>query len=104
TSEYDRLFAACFVAAIDHSSRAGARSRQAAEVMRNFDGRMLADSAAPTIEVRSRVALWKLLLESKLGPEWIRYEWSQAAIALQTIVRDRPARWVPHGVTRFDDI
>src|SRR5262245_15061203 len=104
TSEYDRFFGASFVAAIDHTARAGARARQAAEVMRNFDGRMLADSAAPTIEVRSRVALWKLLLESKLGLEWIRYDWSEAAVALETIVRDRPARWLPKEFTSFDDL
>jgi penicillin amidase len=104
TSEYDRFFAASFVAAIDHSPKAGPRARQAADILRNFDGRMLAESAAPTIEVRARVALWKLLLEPKLGPDWIRYEWSEGAVALENIVRDRPARWLPAEYPTFDDL
>src|SRR5262249_7242362 len=104
TSEYDRFFAGSFVAAIDHSPKAGPRARQAADILRDFDGRMLAESAAPTIEVRARVALWKLLLEPKLGPDWIRYEWSEGAVALENIVRDRPARWLPAGYASFDDL
>ncbi|HKF22406.1 MAG TPA: penicillin acylase family protein [Candidatus Angelobacter sp.] len=104
TSEYDLFFAASFADAIDHSSHAGKRAREAAGILHNFDGRMSADSAAPTIEVRSRVALWKLLLEPKLGPEWIRYEWSESAVALENIVRDRPRRWLPPGYSTFNDL
>jgi penicillin G amidase len=104
TSDYDRFFAERFVYAVDHSSKAGDRAHQAAEIMRNFDGRMLADSAAPTIEVNARKELWALLLESKLGDDWEHYEWSEAAVALETIVRDRPARWLPTGVANFDDL
>lgn len=104
TSDYDRFFAQHFVSAVDHSSKASARAHEAAEIMRNFDGRMLADSAAPTIEVNARKELWALLLESKLGPDWEHYEWSEAAVALETIVRDQPARWLPAGVANFDDL
>src|SRR6185437_12355770 len=65
TSEYDRIFADRFVYAIDHSSKATERTRQAADIMRGFDGRMVMDSAAPTIEVKAHTALWKLLLQPK---------------------------------------
>jgi penicillin amidase len=104
TSDYDRFFAESFVYAVDHSTKASDRAHQAAEIIRNFDGRMLADSAAPTIEVNARKELWALLLESKLGEDWEHYEWSEAAVALETIVRDRPARWLPTGVANFDDL
>jgi penicillin amidase len=104
TSAYDRFFAENFVSAVDRSSKASDRAHQAADVMRNFDGRMLADSAAPTIEVNARKELWALLLESKLGADWEHYEWSEAAVALETIVRDRPARWLPTGIANFDDL
>jgi penicillin G amidase len=104
TSEYDRFIAEHFVYAVDHSSKAGARAREAAEIMRDFDGRMLADSAAPTIEVNARKALWELLLEPKLGAQWEHYEWSEAAVALENIVRDQPARWLPPGYTNFNDL
>lgn len=105
TSEYDRFFAGHFVYAVDHSSKASARAHEAADIMRGFDGRMLADSAAPTIEVNARKALWALLLEPKLGAgEWEHYEWSEAAVALENIVRSQPDRWLPPGYTNFDDL
>jgi penicillin G amidase len=105
TSEYDRFFAEHFVYAVDHSSNASDRAREAAAVMRGFDGRMLADSAAPTIEVNARKALWQLLLEGKLGPGmWDRYEWSESAVAIENIVRTQPERWLPTGYANFDDL
>jgi penicillin amidase len=104
TSEYDHSFADRFVYAIDHSSKATDRTRQAADIMRGFDGRMLADSAAPTIEVKSRVALWKLLLEPKLGVNWDRYEWSEQAVALENIVQQQPDRWLSPSYGNFNDL
>jgi penicillin amidase len=104
TSGYDRFFAEHFVYAVDHSSKAGDRAREAAEIMRGFDGRMLADSAAPTIEVNARKALWELLLKPKLDTDWEHYEWSEAAVALETLVRDQPERWLPPGYSNFNDL
>jgi penicillin amidase len=104
TSGYDRFFAEHFVYAVDHSSKAGARAREAAEIMRGFDGRMLADSAAPTIEVNARKALWELLLKPKLDTDWEHYEWSEAAVALESLVRDQPERWLPPGYSNFNDV
>lgn len=103
TSEYDRLFAAWFVEAVDHSAKAGARAREAASVMRGFDGVMRPDSAAPTIEVKARQALWEMLLEPKLGADWVRYDWSDSSVALENIVESRPQRWLPPGYSNFDD-
>ncbi|HMC31580.1 MAG TPA: penicillin acylase family protein, partial [Candidatus Angelobacter sp.] len=104
TSEYDRFFADKFVYAIDHSSKATNRTRQAADVMRGWDGRMLADSAAPTIEVRTRRYLWEMLLDSKLGNDADNYEWSEAAVALENIVDKQPDRWLPPGYANFNDL
>ncbi|HEV2991061.1 MAG TPA: penicillin acylase family protein, partial [Candidatus Angelobacter sp.] len=92
TSEYDRFFVDRLVYAIDHSSKASQRARQAADIMRGFDGRMTADAVAPTIETRARTALWKKLLEAKLGADWDMYSWSEAAVALESIVQTQPAR------------
>ncbi len=104
TSEYDRFFANHFVYAIDHSAKATDRTRKAADVMRGFDGRMLAESAAPTITVSARRALWRLLLEPKLGANWLDYQWSESAAALENIVQTQPARWLPPGCANFDDL
>jgi penicillin amidase len=103
-SEYDRFFADHFVYAVDHSSNATDRAHKAADLMRGFDGRMLAESAAPTIEVKARTALWEMLLQPRLGREWERYEWSQASVALENIVQDQPDRWLPPGYNNFNDL
>ena len=66
-SECERFFAERFVYAIDHARNASTRTKQAAELMRGWDGRMTADSAAPTIGYRARIELTRLLLEPKLG-------------------------------------
>jgi penicillin amidase len=104
TSEYDRFFVDRFVYAIDHSSKASTRVRQAADIMRGFDGRMTADSVAPTIEIHARTALWKKLLEAKLGADWDMYTWSEAAVALESILQSQPARWLPPGYNNFNDL
>ena len=104
TSEYDRFFADRFVYAVDHNPRASERARKAADMMRGFDGRMSADSAAPTIEVFSRVHLAKMLLESKLGDDWVNYEWSESSVALENIVQNQPQRWLPQGYANFNEL
>ena len=104
TSDYDRFFADHFAYAIDHSSKATTRTRQAADIMRGFDGRMVMDSAAATIEVKARLALWKLLLQPRLGENWDRYEWSLQSVALENIVQNQPDRWLPPGYSNFNDL
>ncbi len=104
TSDYDRFFAEHFAYAVDHSSKASARAREAAGILRGFDGRMLADSAAPTIEVNARKELWVLLLKPKLDTDWSHYEWSESAVALENIVQEQPDRWLPPGTSNFNDL
>jgi penicillin amidase len=104
TSDYDRFFAERFAYGVDHSSTASARVHEAADIMRGFDGRMLADSAAPTIEVNARKELWTLLLKPKLDTDWAHYEWSESAVALENIVREQPQRWLPPGYNSFNDV
>ena len=104
TSGYDRFFVDRFVYAIDHSPKASAKAHQAADIMRGFDGRMTAGSVAPTIETRARAALWKKLLESKLGADWDMYTWSEASVVLESLVQREPARWLPPGYNNFNDL
>jgi penicillin amidase len=67
SSTYDRLCADKFVYAVDHAVSASDGAKRAAEILRDWDGRMSADSAAPTIETKARQELARLLLEPKLG-------------------------------------
>jgi penicillin G amidase len=73
-------------------------------VMRGFDGRMADDSAAPTVEVASRIYLWKILLQSKLGNDWVNYEWSESSVALENIVQNQPERWLPPAYANFNEL
>jgi penicillin amidase len=107
TSEYDRFFADKFVYAITHSSKASPRAMQAAKELDGWataGGRMDADAVAPTIEVRTRRYLWEMLLDPKLGNDADNYEWSEAAVALENIVANQPARWLPPGYDNFNDL
>jgi penicillin amidase len=104
TSEYDHFFADHFVYAVDHNPRSTDRARKAADAMRGWDGRMMAESAAPTIEVIARQILWKLLLEPKLGADWSNYEWSESSVALENIVQNQPDRWLPPGYSNFNEL
>jgi penicillin amidase len=104
TSEYDRFIADKLVYAIDHSSKATDRTRKAADIMRGWDGRVLADSVAPTIETRTRRVLWEMLLDPKLGDDADNYGWSESAVVLETILQNQPERWLPPGYTNFNDM
>ena len=113
-SSFDRFVAERFVYAIDHAKNATVKAKQAAEILRSWDGRMSAGSAAPTIETRSRVQLMRLLLEPKLGaapsdpasPElsWKSYRWSQESVWLESILLHQPKRWLPDNNASWDEL
>ena len=105
SSTYDRFCADKFVYAIDHAAKASDRAKRAADILRDWDGRMSADSAAPTIETKARQELARLLLEPKLGAasdkslpgdlSWKNYRWTMSSVWLENILTKQPARWLP---------
>ncbi len=115
-SENDLFAAERFVYAIDHAAKPSPRANQAADLMRNWDGRMLAASAAPTIAVRSAEELKRLLLEPRLGrpPEdpklqkttlnWRTYDWQMETVWLQNILLHQPKRWLPENYPNYDEL
>lgn len=113
-SSFDRFAAERFVYAIDHAKGASPKAKQAAEILRSWDGRMSSDSAAPTIEARSRVQLVRLLLEPKLGPapaasrstalSWKSYRWAQQSVWLESVMLHQPKRWLPDNFATWDDL
>ena len=115
-SENDLFAAERFVYAIDHASHPSARARQAADLMRNWDGRMLASSTAATIAVRSGEELTRLLLEPRLGPapedpkqrlttlSWKSYHWEMQTVWLQNILLHQPKRWLPEKYPNYDEL
>ena len=115
-SENDLFAAERLVYAIDHASKPSSRVRQAADLMRNWDGRMLASSAAPTIAVRSAQELTRLLLEPRLGPapedpkqqettlSWKTYHWQMRTVWLQNVLLHQPKRWLPEKYPNYDEL
>jgi penicillin amidase len=122
SSTYDRFCADKFVYAIDHASNASDRAKRAAEILRDWDGRMSADSAAPTIETKARQELARLLLEPKLGAaadapasdaasgsasgalSWKSYRWAMSSVWLENVLTKQPARWLPPGYSDYGSL
>ncbi len=114
-SEFDRFAAERFVYAIDHAKSVSARSKAAADILRNWDGRMSADSAAPTITTLAERELTRLLLEPKLGAaasadkasgalNWKSYRWLQDSVWLENVLQHQPQRWLPAGYANDDEL
>ena len=115
-SDLDRLFAERFVYAVDHAKNSSVRARAAAEILRQWDGRMTADSAAPTIAEQSREELKRMLLEPKLGAapkdplqlkstlSWKSYNWMMSTIWLDNVVEHQLKRWLPDGDANYDEL
>jgi penicillin G amidase len=113
SSSYDRFCAEKFVYALDHS-KVSSKAKKAADILRDWDGRMSADSAAATIEVKSRAELVRLLLEPKLGAapkepseatvNWKIYHSEMSSVALENLLIKKPARWLPPGYTNYESL
>lgn len=115
-SEADLFAAERLVYAVDHASKASARAKQAAELMRSWDGRMFAASAAPTLTEKAIHELTWLLLEPKLGPapsdpekateilSWKTYSWEMRSVWLENILLRRPKRWLPDKYPSYDEL
>ncbi len=126
SSTYDRFCADKFVYAVDHSPSASDRAKRAADILRDWDGRMSADSAAPTIETKARQELARLLLEPKLGAatassdsrpassstskvasnalSWKSYRWAMSSVWLENVLTKQPARWLPPGYSDYGSL
>jgi penicillin G amidase len=111
------LFAAeRLVYAVDHAAKPSARAKQAADLMRNWDGRMAAEAAAPAIAQVSIGELRRLLLEPKLGPapkdpkkeeealSWKTYSWEMRSVWLENVLLHKPKRWLPEKYPNYDEL
>jgi penicillin amidase len=104
-SEVDQELAHRFAYAIEHTPGADDRLRQAAALMRSWDGRLTTDSAAASIVTRTRYALWPLILEPKLGKELAaQYRWSESNFAEEEIIMHASPDWLPQGYKNWDEL
>lgn len=111
-SELDQFIANKIVYAVDHASHPSPQAKKAADILRQWNGRMDADLAAPTIASRARDELVRLLLEPKLGPassddtklSWESYHWMFQTIWLENVLTSEPARWLPQSYANYDEL
>lgn len=114
-SAFDRFCAERFVYALDHVQGTSPRMREARELMRKWDGRMLADSAAAAVEASAREELYRLLLEPKLGAatadgnsdsglSWKTYEWFMRPVWLENVLLYQPQRWLPPNLKDYNQL
>jgi penicillin amidase len=113
-SELDRFIADKLIYAVDHAKQVSLRAHVAADMLRNWDGQMTANSAAPTIVTRARTELIRLLLEPKLGAapadgsdsglSWKSYHWMMETAWLENVLSQQPQRWLPPAFSNYDDL
>ena len=103
-SPFDRFCAERFVYSVDHTPKASKRAKEAAELMRNWDGTMDVDSVAATIAVSSTDKLKEMLLKAKLGEDWMLYRWFLEPVWLEDVLTHQPERWLPQGYSSYDQL
>jgi penicillin amidase len=123
-SDLDRVVAERLAYAIDHAAAAGhgadgkdsnghlngkqRRLRQAADLMRKWDGTVAANEAAPAIVDGARAALWPLILAPQLGRDasaaLALYNWGSKAYAGEQIIVHQPGRWLPARYPNWNEL
>ena len=131
-SELDLIFAQRIAYAIDHATgplKDDKTLRQAADLLRAWNGRVDADAAAPAIVNATREAFWPMVLIPKLAPSvapqlaqgvdlsklqlspetaqtgnlWRTYTWGERDSVEEQLVTNYPARWLPATYLNWND-
>ena len=127
-SDLDHVLAQRLAYAIDHAPTVTQNQlpaariktlRQAADLLRGWNGSMFTDSPAAAITSSVHAMLWSLLLNAQLDgnhqptpfPTGKRlteindlYLWGEKDYALEQILMHTPPRWLPAGYTNWDDL
>lgn len=132
-SELDRVIAQRLAYSIDHATgslKDDQQLRQAADILRGWNGSIDANSPAPAIVDAARNSFWPMLLIPKLAPQfaaelaqgkdlskikslprdvaetgnlWQMYSWGERDTVEEQLVTDAPARWLPQAYKTWND-
>jgi penicillin amidase len=132
-SELDQLIAQRLAYSIDHATGAlknDPQLRQAADLLRKWNGAVDADAAAPAIVDAARAQFWPMLLVPRLAPQlasqlaqgadlsriknlspdvlrtaalWQAYTWGERDSVEEELIANTPARWLPPGYASWED-
>jgi penicillin G amidase len=118
-SDFEKSLAERFVSAVDHTATATPRAKEAAELLRSWDGRVTAESPAANIIVFARRAAVREILRPLLGSVRVEelsndeksvetrpllQKWLPTATFLENVLRDQPARWLPSRYKSYDEL
>jgi penicillin amidase len=103
-SEFDRFCAQRFVYAVDRSTKASKRAKEAAEYLRKWDGQVTTGSVAASIVSATRRQFVRILLEPRLGNDWTQYRWFGSSVWIENTLLRQPDRWLPSGYSNYDDL
>ena len=102
-AEVDQEIAQRFAYAIDHSQHPSARAREAADLLRSWDGVLSAGSPASAIVTATEQRFWPAVLGAKIGDGWRLYDWSESTYAREQLIAHQPAAWLPRGYSSWND-
>ena len=124
-SDFDRFVAQRLAYALDHASADALRHdtrrlHQAADLLRDWNGEVSADSSAAAITTAARTELWPMLLSAQIrahdGPDSKAskqsspdelaklYTWGERNTALEMLLQHQPGRWLPARFGSWNDL
>ncbi|SRR6266568_1555388 len=103
-SDLDKFMAQRMVYAVDQTPGTSTRARNAADLLRKFDGKISMDSAGAAIEQRARHWLTETLLQNKLGSDTELYAWFMKTVWLENTIAFQPDRWLPAKYKTWDEL
>ena len=98
----DRFLAEQVVAAGAATGNHPPERAQALSALKEWDGAMRAELAAPLLVHLTRARLGELLLRPLLGDDYRNYSWFMAPVALEKVLTERPERWLPKDYPSYD--
>ncbi len=102
-SSLDQEIAQRLAYGVDHASKSDARLREAADLLRSWDGTMSVDSAPAAIVAAAKAMFPLLVLKPKLGHDWREYHWAESLFVEEQLMMNEPAAWLPPGYATWDD-
>jgi penicillin amidase len=131
-SDLDHLMAQRLAYAIDHANdslKNDVALHQAADLLRQWNGRVEADAAAPAIVNAARNVFWQMLLIPRLVPQAAtplaqgadmsklklapdqalagnlaaQYKWGERGCVEEMLLTNMPPRWLPAGYANWND-
>ncbi len=103
-SDFDLLLSRELARAVLNDTQASERAREAAEILKSWDGQVLPDSAAAGLISAARRKMSKLVLEPQLGDDYIYYRWFGATSFWENLLRQRPGEWLPPHISTYDEL